>query len=522
MLTLKGKGVQKGVDLHIVTVELLGAAPPPDGALTATAPPQEVTSRKDQEQYWSDKTKPYTFVSVDEFAEAFNHHFEDGLRQKEELQTPYDKSKSPKNALATRRYSLSKWQLFKINYDKELLLMKRNRFFYVFRIFQFSVSGLLFLSAYFGTEMSKNDPEDGDQYAAALFFGVVMVTFNGYADLAMTAPRLPVFYKQRDLLFFPTWAFVLPRVILSIPVSFYEATILVALTYYPIGFAPAAKHWYWIGVRVLSGYSLLFNVLFSLALTYLNPLKENRSVRVNEENAEEEAAITRNGSERLSLAQRLSSSGQGNDRQNTSLINTRPAVLSLPRRSVSTTKESVATRGMVLPFQPLSISFSDVNYYVDMPPEMKQQGAEGDKLQLLKSISGAFWPGVLTALVGISGAGKTTLMDVLAGRKTGGYIEGDIRIAEETLTIAVELVANPSINFMDEPTSGLDARAAAIVMKTVRNTVDTGRTVICTIHQPSIEIFEAFDELLLLKRGGRRIYAGPLRRHSHKLRLSSP
>lgn len=43
-------------------------------------------------------------------------------------------------------------------------------------------------------------------------------------------------------------------------------------------------------------------------------------------------------------------------------------------------------------------------------------------------------------------------------------------------------------------TAGLDARAAAIVMRTVRNTVDTGRTVVCTIHQPSIDIFEvSFD-----------------------------
>ena len=40
-------------------------------------------------------------------------------------------------------------------------------------------------------------------------------------------------------------------------------------------------------------------------------------------------------------------------------------------------------------------------------------------LQLLNGISGAFRPGVLTALMGVSGAGKTTLMDVLAGRKTG-------------------------------------------------------------------------------------------------------
>lgn len=60
---------------------------------------------------------------------------------------------------------------------------------------------------------------------------------------------------------------------------------------------------------------------------------------------------------------------------------------------------------------------------------MKSQGVEETRLQLLRDVSGAFRPGVLTALMGVSGAGKTTLMDVLAGRKTGGYIEGDIRVS---------------------------------------------------------------------------------------------
>lgn len=61
--------------------------------------------------------------------------------------------------------------------------------------------------------------------------------------------------------------------------------------------------------------------------------------------------------------------------------------------------------------------------------ELKQQGILEDRLPLLVNVTGAFRPGVLTALVGVSGAGKTTLMDVLAGRKTGGVIEGGVYIS---------------------------------------------------------------------------------------------
>jgi ABC-type multidrug transport system ATPase subunit len=53
--------------------------------------------------------------------------------------------------------------------------------------------------------------------------------------------------------------------------------------------------------------------------------------------------------------------------------------------------------------------------------EMKDKGITEDRLLLLKGVSGAFRP--------VSGAGKTTLMDVLAGRKTGGHIEGDNSIS---------------------------------------------------------------------------------------------
>ena len=84
------------------------------------------------------------------------------------------------------------------------------------------------------------------------------------------------------------------------------------------------------------------------------------------------------------------------------------------------------------------------------------------------------------------------LKDALVGIPSVSGLSTEQR---KRLTIAVELVANPSILFMDEPTTGLDARAAAIVMRAVKNVADTGRTIVCTIHQPSIDIFEAFDEV---------------------------
>ncbi len=71
------------------------------------------------------------------------------------------------------------------------------------------------------------------------------------------------------------------------------------------------------------------------------------------------------------------------------------------------------------------------------------------------------------------------------------FVHGQVLIV--SCTGAARQVANPSVIFMDEPTSGLDARAAAIVMRAVRAVGNNGRTVVVTIHQPSIEIFESFD-----------------------------
>ncbi|KAI1757888.1 putative ABC multidrug transporter [Xylaria castorea] len=224
-------------------------------------------------------------------------------------------------------------------------------------------------------------------------------------------------------------------------------------------------------------------------------------------------------------------------------------------------------------------TFRDINYFVH---------AGGSEKQLLRNVSGFVTPGKLVALMGSSGAGKTTLMDVLAQRKDKGTVEGSILIngapqgisfqretgyceqndvheatatvreallfsarlrqpyhvpdAEKVeyveyimslleliplqhavigspnsglsieqrkrLTIAAELVAKPTLLFLDEPTSGLDGQSAYEICRFMKKLAAAGQTIICTIHQPSAVLFETFDVLLLLAKGGRTTYFG--------------
>lgn len=76
------------------------------------------------------------------------------------------------------------------------------------------------------------------------------------------------------------------------------------------------------------------------------------------------------------------------------------------------------------------------------------------------------------------------------------------------LSIAVELIANPSVLFLDEPTSGLDSRSAFSVIEYIIKLAGVGKTIILTIHQPSTEILCKFSKLLLLS-AGKTIYLGP-------------
>ncbi|KAK1313458.1 ABC transporter G family member 36 [Acorus calamus] len=564
---------------------------------------QEVTSRKDQEQYWADKSRPYRYVTVTEFANRFKR-FHVGLRLENELSVPYDKQRSHKAALAFTKYSVTKWELLRASFAKEWLLIQRNSFVYIFKTVQIVIVAIIASTVFLRTKMHSDNIPDANLYIGALLFAIIINMFNGFAELSLTIARLPVFYKQRDLLFYPAWAFTIPNFVLRVPISvleFFKQFLIVfliqqmaaglfrataglcrtmiisntggalaVLVLFLLGgfilpkdkipkwwiwgywlspltyaynsmtvnefFAPrwmdkpaspsdnrllgraalenmnifVEKYWYWIGAAALLGFTIFFNVVFTVSLMYLNPLGKKQAVISEEEAMEMEAnqeeskepprlrvTGSRTGSRRSSSSPRTLSGADGNNTREMMIrrMSSRAASVNGQGRTEAAEIDAAAgvapKRGMVLPFTPLAMSFDDVKYYVDMPQEMKDQGVTEDRLQLLRGITGAFRPGVLTALMGVSGAGKdnsdgcvgrnsfqTTLMALTVWKMKSSeeflfvFADEVMELVEleslrdaivglpgvtglsteqrKRLTIAVELVANPSIIFMDE------------------------------------------------------------------------
>nr|GMD61757.1 ABC transporter G family member 15-like [Ipomoea batatas] len=79
---------------------------------------------------------------------------------------------------------------------------------------------------------------------------------------------------------------------------------------------------------------------------------------------------------------------------------------------------------------------------------------------------------------------------------------------KKRLSIALEILTQPRMMFLDEPTSGLDSAAAFFVLQVLKNAAcGGGRTIVCSIHQPSSEVFALFDDVCLLS-CGETIYFG--------------
>jgi ATP-binding cassette subfamily G (WHITE) protein 2 (PDR) len=93
-----------------------------------------------------------------------------------------------------------------------------------------------------------------------------------------------------------------------------------------------------------------------------------------------------------------------------------------------------------------------------------------------------------------------------------------LQTERKRLTIGVELAARPKLLlFLDEPTSGLDSQTSWSICDLMEKLTRNGQAILCTVHQPSSLLFQRFDRILLLAKGGRTVYFGDIGRDSHVL-----
>jgi len=113
------------------------------------------------------------------------------------------------------------------------------------------------------------------------------------------------------------------------------------------------------------------------------------------------------------------------------------------------------------------------------------------------------------------------VMNNVIGNEEERGISGGQR---KRVNIGMELVADPNILFLDEPTSGLDSSTAFEVCSLLSEIAKKqNMTIVAVVHSPSAQAFSQFDDILLLGKGGRTVYFGPVEQaHEYFERIGFP
>ncbi|KAL3611256.1 hypothetical protein D5086_002276 [Populus alba] len=285
--------------------------------------------------------------------------------------------------------------------------------------------GLVTCTLFLRTRLHPTDEMNGNLYLSCLFFGLVHMMFNGFSELSLLIFRLPVFYKQRDNLFHPAWVWSVASFILRLPYSIVEAVVWSCVVYYTVGFAPGAGRFFRFMLLLFSVHQMalgLFRTMGSIARDlivantfgaaallaifllggfiipkamikpwwiwgyWLSPLTYGqRAISVNEFGAERWIKKSSFGNNTVGNNILYQHSLPSSDywywigvgvvllyallfniivTWALTYLNPRAQEFDLNRSSLN---EGSKNKGMILPFQPLTMAFHNVNYFVDMP-----------------------------------------------------------------------------------------------------------------------------------------------------------
>ncbi|CUM67414.1 uncharacterized protein PRCAT00005108001 [Priceomyces carsonii] len=178
----------------------------------------------------------------------------------------------------------------------------------------------------------------------------------------------------------------------------------------------------------------------------------------------------------------------------------------------------IITGDMLVNGKPLDLSFSRRTGYVQQQDIHLSDSTVREALQFAARMRRSRDTSDQEKLEYVEKIIKALEMELYADSIVGQLGNGLNVEQRKKLSIGVELVSKPSLLlFLDEPTSGLDSQSAWSVVRLLTKLSNAGQSILCTIHQPSATLFEQFDRLLLLRKGGQTVYFGDIGEHSRTI-----
>mmetsp|Transcript_38314 Transcript_38314/g.108329 ORF Transcript_38314/g.108329 Transcript_38314/m.108329 type:complete len:695 (+) Transcript_38314:351-2435(+) len=197
---------------------------------------QNVTSKQDQAELRVDKNRNAPFVPVSMFVEAW--HASDVYKEMmAEMAGPIDAEHFPLSAIVSKKNELSPIRYFQALITREWTLLNRELAASIVRVVQATLLGATAGLLFFNRPM---DFGGATNIVGAMAFGLNFIFIQSMATVSSTYMRMPVFFKQRDNLFFPGPAILLPQMLVALPAIIVESFAFCILLYFLMGLTPTA------------------------------------------------------------------------------------------------------------------------------------------------------------------------------------------------------------------------------------------------------------------------------------------